>query len=273
MATNKNTILLFTFAILLLIAAGSLHTNIHKPKIEVSKQNSALNFNNDLMTIFSIGQKRLLTDILWITTLLESDLEHYKGKDLNSWMYLRFKSILSLDPKFLGAYRFGGKYLSIVKDDLLGASEIFEAGLKVYPNDYDLLYDAAFLYTFEIQDFKRGADLYKKVIKFKKAPEFVKSILSKINFEVHKDLKLTFKIVKKIYDDEPEGSHLKNRLQSDLYSIRAEIDLDCLNSKKPDCSKIDFLGNPYIYSNGKFQSQLPFKPYRFNKKPSNQSEN
>ena len=88
--------------------------------------------------MFSMGQKRVLADLIWIATLLESDVEHYKSDDLNSWMYLRFKTLFELDPSFLTGYRFAGKYLSIVKDDLEGAKEIFEQGLANYPQDYQL---------------------------------------------------------------------------------------------------------------------------------------
>src|SRR5690606_9895324 len=110
----------------------------------------------------------------------ESDLEHYKTKDLNSWMYLRFKSIIELDPKFLMAYQFGGQYLNIIKDDLEGSREIFEAGLRIFPNDYRLIRDAAFLYAFELEENQRAAELYERALTFSQAPIYFHSILSKL---------------------------------------------------------------------------------------------
>ena len=144
----KNNSLLIILIIIFFAIAGVLNRNIVKPTFVVSKQQSALNINQDFINIFDLGQKRLLSDILWITTLLESDLSHYKGKDLNSWLYLRFLTISTLDPLFLQNYQFGGQYLSIVKDDLVGAKTIFEKGLKAYPNDYNLIFNIAFLYAF-----------------------------------------------------------------------------------------------------------------------------
>ena len=73
-----------------LLIAGLIHNSIQKPEIVFNKQSSALNINQDFLKILSSGQNRLLADYLWIVTLLESDHDHYKKKDLNSWMYLRF---------------------------------------------------------------------------------------------------------------------------------------------------------------------------------------
>ncbi len=82
-----------------------------KPKIKVSQQASALNLNNKLINLFNLGQGRLLSSSLWIKTLMDSDLEHYKKDDLNSWMHLRFKTIAEIDPQFYENYIYGGQYL------------------------------------------------------------------------------------------------------------------------------------------------------------------
>lgn len=264
MATRNKTYISFVFVnISLLLLAGLIHTKTNFPTIKVSKQNSALNFNNDLIRIFSAGQKRLITDLLWITTLLESDHEHYKQRDLNSWMFLRFKSITLLDPLFLSAYRYGGKYLSIIKDDLLGAKEIFDDGLSVFPEDYNLIYDAAFLYSFELNDFKTGASLYRKLALNPQAPEFIVSLVSKLELEVHNDLELAFKVVNEMREATEKETSLYRKLTKDLYAIKAEIDLKCLNEEKSNCSRKDFLGYPYLFKDKKYYSKFPFKKYRF----------
>lgn len=126
------------------------------PIIVLNKQNTALNVNKNLLLFFNIGNKRLISDLLWVQTLLESDEEHYGKNDLNSWMYLRFLSISLLDPLFFENYMYGGLYLSIVKDDVLGAAEIFEKGLIYYPDNYNLNYYAGFNYYFELGDLKKG---------------------------------------------------------------------------------------------------------------------
>ena len=101
----KNNILTLIFILILFICSGVLNKNLVKPSFKVSKQSSALNISHELLSIFDLGQRRLFSDILWISTLLESDLEHYKENDLNSWLYLRFNTISVLDPLFLKNYQ------------------------------------------------------------------------------------------------------------------------------------------------------------------------
>lgn len=263
LATKHSNKLLIFSTLLLLVISGILNNSYKKPHINVSKQDSALNFNDDVILMLNMGQKRLITDLFWIMTLLESDIEHYNKKDLNSWLYLRFKTIIRLDPLFLRAYRFGGKYLSIIKDDLYGAKEIFDKGLEVYPDDYDLLFDAAYLYAFELQDYKKAKELYQKVALFPKSPDFVKSLVNKIGFAGNSDLNLTFKVIYKLWQETPDETNLKTKLWQDLYSIKAELDLKCLNNNGKNCAEADFAGNPYILQDGRYISRFPFSPYRF----------
>jgi hypothetical protein len=263
LATNRTIFFLTVVTAALMISAGLLNTSYLKPRIVISKQVSAINFNNDLLILFSSGQKRMLSDLFWIITLLESDIEHYKSNDLNSWLYLRFKTILFLDPNFLSAYRFAGNYLSIIKDDLNGAKEIFDLGLKRFPNDYELLLNAAFLYAFELNDYKVGSALYKKLSTFPQAPDYTKSLANKLDHETHNDLELTFKVVYELWNKTSDKTHLKEKLFNDLYSIRAELDIKCLNENRGNCNRIDYFGNPYIFNNNEYHSQNGFKRYRF----------
>ena len=115
-----------------------------KPIYFINKQKSSLNIHQVFWEYFHLGNKRFLSSIYWIATILESDQEHYKQRDLNSWMFLRFKTISFLEPLFYLNYTFGGQYLSIIKDDLEGASQLYDLGLKYFPDDYTLLRDSSF---------------------------------------------------------------------------------------------------------------------------------
>jgi len=259
----KSNYLLLMASILFLALSGVINTSIVPPKLTISKQQSALNINSDFLKIFSLGQNRLISSFLWISTLIESDIDHYRSHDLNSWMYLRFKSILTLDPKFLRAYQFGGKYLNIVKDDLLGSKEIFSLGLKQYPNDYDLLINFGFLLAFELQEFEAASLIYERLLNFQKLPLFYKTLALKVKYQGHKNLNIIFSVLSDMYLKEPDGSYLKKKIASDLYAIKAEIDLTCLNVKKlKTCSRVDFQGRPYIKTNTLYMAQRKYVPYR-----------
>jgi len=252
-------------SICLLIGAGFLNEALIKPELNIKKQESAININSDFVKFLNGGNSRLLADLLWIITLLESDLEHYQQKDLNSWMYLRFKTIMSLDPLFLQNYQFGGKYLSIVKDDILGAKEIFDKGLKIYPDDYELLFNAAYLYGFELQNDKEAYKLYLKVAKFPQAPSYIKTLAYKLRFESNQNLEFALKFLEDTFKTEKD-IFLKKKILKDMYAIRAQIDLNCLNSNNKNCNKLDMDGKKYIESNGKFIAPKKFIKYGIKRK-------
>jgi hypothetical protein len=253
-------LLLFLTAVTLFVVAGFIHQTTLKPKLSLTKQKTAINISNKILLYFSVGNKRLLSDLIWIQTLLESDDEHYSQKDLNSWMYLRFQSISVLDPLFYENYLYGGLYLSIIKDDVLGAAEIFTNGLKIYPDDYALNYYAGFNYYFEIGDYKNGLIFLEKIQYHPRAPEFIKLIVQKLKFETHHDFSLAIDFLKNNYN-ESKDPVLKKRFLKDIYALQAEFDLKCLNEGKKDCNKTDIEGNQYLLKNNKWITLHPFTPY------------
>lgn len=246
---------------ILLFIAFTIQTRSMLPTLVIDKQDSALNIDIDFLKFSVAPYKMITTDLYWIATLMESDLDHYKNDDLNSWMFLRFKTITELDPNFLKAYQFGGQYLNIIKDDLEGSSYIFERGLKIFPEDYILISAAAFLYAFEIKNTQKAISLYQKAITFPQAPDYYKSILTKLNYNTNQDAQEAFFYLREVYKNTPEGI-FRMKLKDDLYSLKAMIDLECLNSKKKNCDEKDFDNNRYIKINGIFVSQKKFEPYK-----------
>jgi tetratricopeptide (TPR) repeat protein len=253
---------------ILFVSAGVINIQNEKPALELSKQDTALNINSNLLVYMSAGNKRLLTDLLWVQTLIESDIEHYKKRDLNSWLYLRFNSIATLDPKFYENYLYGGQFLSIVKDDLEGADKIFDKGLENYPSDYKLNYNAGFLNFYEMGNFKEGLIYLEKIADSKEAPLFFRSIVNKLKLETGVRLEEIFNLVLHNFKS-TDDQRLKTRLLADLYALKAEIDLKCLNNQKNECSYVDFNGNPYIRKGDHYYSPQTFMRYRINKREAN----
>jgi tetratricopeptide (TPR) repeat protein len=248
-----------------LLFACILNTTFEKPRLEISKQETAINIQTTFLQALSAGHKRLITDLLWVQTLLESDMEHYKGKDLNNWLFIRFNTISVLDPKFYENYLYGGQFLNVVKDDLEGAKIMYEKGIKQFPEDYNLNFQAGFLYYFEAGEFKRGLELLSKVENHPKSPRYLSSIINKLRLEVTGDLEAVFSLVFLNWQA-TKDSYLKDRIKLELYAIRAEIDLKCLNSNGSNCRRLDLDGVPYPYSNGKFNAAKEFRPFRIKTK-------
>ncbi|MEX0798531.1 MAG: hypothetical protein WD025_03760 [Bacteriovoracaceae bacterium] len=232
-------------------------------KIEVSAQESVLNFNSNFLKIFSMGQKRLISDTFWIKTLLDSDLEHYNKRDLNSWMYLRFNTISELDPLFKSNYVFGGKYLAIVKDDILGANKLLLRGLKHFPEEKDIIQMLAFNYTFELNDFHNGHYFYKKLSQFPNSPEFISSLLVKIQYADSLDLDEALASLKSLLNSESDlNSAMAAKLQKDIHNITIQLDLECLNLGGNNCSKKDPNGMGYKKRRGVYVAPGDYSPYK-----------
>lgn len=257
--------LLLAVGVLAFVTAGFLNQNHPMPRLKLSKQDTALNINKDLLIFLSAGNRRFLTDLLWVQTLIESDLDHYEGEDLNSWMYLRFKTIAVLDPLFYQNYLWGGQYLSIVKDDLRGAVSLMEEGIRHYPDDYRLNYNLGFTYYFELGDYQRGIQYMDKIKNHPKAPPFIASTVLKMKVELGFDPNTVLSL---IYDlmTSTKDEALRDKLSADFYALKAERDLKCLNGGQAGCEALDANGKPYVLIYGKFHSQSAFVPYRLKRK-------
>ena len=238
------------------------------PPIEVDMQQSAVNIDRNILTLFAMGNKRLLSSILWVHTLMESDLEHYKKRDLNSWMYLRFDAITDLSPRFYEAYLYGGEYLSVVKDDTWGAKKIYEKGLMQYPDDFYLNFYAGFHYYYELGDPKEALVRYNRIVNDPLVPKvasWLPSLVARFN-AAHGSLETSLQIIRTAWEQAPEDSPLKTRFDQSMYAIKAEMDLNCLNQKKDArCSRTDHHNQPYLMDEGgRYHAReewLPFRPY------------
>lgn len=256
---------LWVYGAFLFLSASLINLKNEKPILELSKQDTALNINNNLLLYASAGNRRLLTDLIYIQTLIESDVEHYRARDLNSWLFLRFNSVATLDPKFYENYLYGGQFLAIVKDDLEGADYLYDKGLAVYPDDYALNYGSGFLNYYELGNSEKGLKHLEKVKYHPKAPVFLVSIINKLRLETGTNLEEVFKLVLHDYETTRDET-LKKRLRADLYALKAEIDLTCLNNEKSACDYLDLDGKAYIKRGETYHSPKLFVPYRIKRR-------
>lgn len=146
-------------------------TNIFLTYKKPYNPESYTTLDSNFVKIISFGNYRFISSFIWAKTLLDADIEHVGPKE-RSWLYYRFKLISDLDPTFYENYLHGGVYLSIIKDDLEGAAEIFEKGLIFYPKDFQLLYNTAFNYHFQLRDFGLSLKYYKRIQSLPNKPPF-----------------------------------------------------------------------------------------------------
>lgn len=271
MKINKNIhllkiILSIAVAILLFFFQYHLYLKYKSPKLTISKQATALNYQSEFLRIASMGNERAITGLLWMQTLLEGDLEHYKKRDSNSWMFLRFKSIVDLDPNFYEAYLYGGLYLSVIKDDLIGAKKLFDLGLPRFKHKFWFVFYMAYHYYFELLDEAKGLELYtilnRHPLSYRVAP-YISGIIARVKAQNGK-LEDAYTIIEHAYMQAPPESPIAKQFAKDLYAIKAELDLNCLNGSinKVNCSKVDFFNKPYLKNQTGYYAQLKWSPYR-----------
>ncbi|MDH5581646.1 MAG: hypothetical protein OEY33_07050 [Bdellovibrionales bacterium] len=266
----KNTLIILSL-ILSFALFNFLNRSILKPEFNITKQESAFLLKQDTYLGLIPFPKRLLSSFVWISTMLESDLQKHYRQDENSWLYYRFMTISKLDPFFYENYFIGGKYLSIIKDDILGAEDIYKKGIRIYKHDFWLLINSAFNNYFELGNLKKATELYEKASRYPEAQKYfpiLPSLLAKLKRELGLNLKDIYLLVYRAWEKE-EIDELKARYQESLYSLKTEIDLICLNLQKNNCDKYDFYGEAYINENGKFKAKRKWKKFEISRRAKN----
>jgi tetratricopeptide (TPR) repeat protein len=249
---------------LFFVTVNLLYIATKKPKLIINLQKEIVNINPDFVKVVSLGQNRLISSFLWISTLLRADLKHYDKNDYNSWMFLRLKLITSLSPMFYETYLYGGIYLSIIKDDDLGAKYIYDKGIEIYPKDHRLLYNSGFHHFSELSDYPMAITLFQKALDNGATHPVLPTLIARLkagegNMEDAKILLInTLKTT-------PKESFIYQRITFAIYAITAEMDLNCLNNQGTACNKYDYNGKKYIKKNGIYKSSIEWQKFRIKK--------
>ena len=259
------------FLIVLLMAVTTWGlVSIPRQKMTAVNQEKIINFHPRFLSILSLGHDRFLSAIYWIMAMIQSDIDRSQKEGELSWMYYRFLQIAHLDPFFYENYSEGGLYLSVIKDDVLGAKILFEKGLQFYRNDFQLNYYGAFNDFFELDDKNSALKKYRRLLTLPESIKFpyLYTLTAKIQSkssgikEAEKTLEMILRTVR--------HKRVREKILEALYSIKARRDLACLNrTKKETCSLRDYEGNIYIRDEkGLYKAQRPTKAFEVKRKKS-----
>ncbi|MBS1970782.1 MAG: hypothetical protein JSU04_10765 [Bdellovibrionales bacterium] len=106
----------------------------------------------------------MTADFLWIRAIQDFDYcDQQIAKNLcvgKGWLYRMLNAITELSPKFRMPYATGAVALSVMVSDVEGAAQIFDKGVREFPNDWPILYRAAYHSLYEVKDKKKAADLF-----------------------------------------------------------------------------------------------------------------
>ena len=165
----------------------------------------------DGIKFFTLGYNDVIAALLWIRAVQDLDvcengrvtetdyvppiktapskLKGILGREVKpskchkGWVYSMMDVITNVQPRFKLAYESGAQFLAIAVDDREGARLIFEKGLKLYPNNWKLNFDAAYLYLWELKDAERASELLYQAMK-NGGPGYLPSLVAGIYSEM-----------------------------------------------------------------------------------------
>ena len=250
------------------IVTTYLLTQVPRQKKEALNQEKMVHVDPALFSTLSFGHNRLLSSIQWIMIMIQSDIDRSQKEGERSWMYYRFLQIARLDPYFYNNYGDGGLYLSVIKDDVVGAKNLYEKGLKIYKNDFKLNYYGAFNDFFELNDRESALKKYRILLDSPEIEQYpyLYTMIAKVE-SMSKGNDFAWQMLTSILPT-TKNKLVRKRIIESLYAIKAQRDLECLQKKESHlCSHLDFHGKPYIKDRkGRFHASEPWKPFKIYKK-------
>lgn len=96
-----------------------------------------------------------------------------------SWGFKMLDAITKLAPAFKMPYEAGAITLSVLVEDYQGASVIFDRAVAQFPNDWILLYRAAYHYLYDRNDYAKAASLLDRAAEAG-APQWVRSLAARL---------------------------------------------------------------------------------------------
>jgi len=111
----------------------SLSAFFYSPQKLGKKKSDSFILNPFLFNFIHFGERELTGSLIWADTFLKADLTRYKTT--RNWITSRFQSVSVLSPWLFKNYLYGGQYLSVITDELIGAESVYSKGLHYYPSD------------------------------------------------------------------------------------------------------------------------------------------
>ncbi len=162
---------------ILFIILHSLKISIKNPKVKSFKITYSTLKPKIIKTV-SFGQERLLANLLWIKSLLIKENEVRIENHNKSHLLYNFLSIINLNPHFYNVYLFASTYLSVAKNDIHSSEIIFEKGLKIFPNDYNLNYFGGIHALLELKDTKKASKRFSVLKEQHSLPKHLERLLN-----------------------------------------------------------------------------------------------
>lgn len=125
---------------------------------------------------FTFGFSHQIADNLWIRAI--QDLDYCEKKIAQNaclnqgWLYKMLSLIVDLSPDFRMPQTAGPLALTVLISDIEGASKLFDRAVENFPNDWPILYRAAYQAMEEEKNYSKAASLLTRAAQAGGAPWF-----------------------------------------------------------------------------------------------------
>lgn len=181
------------------------------------------------MKMFALGYNEIVADSLWLRTIQDFDYCERRPEgsvDPNAfrcdrgWVFHMIDAITELAPNFRQPYISGALMLSILVNDIHGASEIFDKAVRQFPSDGQILYNAAYQAMVEEHDDAKASRLLIESGK-NGAPPWVFALAAKLQQKAGQ-LEFAKSILSEALELNPTGPGAE-RIQQRLDEVNAEL--------------------------------------------------
>lgn len=171
---------------------------------------------------FSFGYSEVVADVFWIRAVQDFDYCEVRIAENvctnNSWLYQMLDTITNLSPHFRIPYAAGALALTVIISDIDGATKIFDKGVKAFPQDWPILFRAAYHYLYEVKDKQRAAELLVEAGK-NGAPPWVYALAGRLYSDTGY-LELAQSLLNEMIQTNQDPAVIK-RLQDKISSMKA----------------------------------------------------
>ena len=132
---------------------------------------------------FAFGYSQPIADSLWIRAIQDFDFCESKiDENLckgRSWLYEMLDTITNLSPPFYMPFLVGPLALTVLISDIEGASRLFDKAVLAFPNDWKILFRAAYQALYEEKNDSKAAELMFRAAK-NGAPEWAFALATRL---------------------------------------------------------------------------------------------
>jgi tetratricopeptide (TPR) repeat protein len=220
------------------VVAGWLNNEEARPRRQAD-----FIFPSSDVRYFTFGFNEIFSDTYWLRLIQDFDVcvNPTAPKDaprtgLNrvhhctmDWSYHMLDVVTTLTPRNYAPYLAGSSMLSVVLDDIDGATAIYKRGLAVFPNDWQLNFQGASHLMVEVGDFDLAAFYFNRAVQ-NGAPGWVAALSAKLFDKVGRtELAIAnLKAQLKRAPDEKFADAIKHK----LYELEAKLEDETAAQKK-----------------------------------------